>query len=132
MKIGSVFEKLFVYATSHQLLDEHTRSIGIYYDDPQSVSKSELRSMACITAKEDIALADNTLEKIQVPAGKYATVVFKGSYAELEQPYSWLFGEWLPNSGYETADFPPFEEYLNDPKVTPPNELLTRIHCPLA
>ncbi|MEE9336854.1 MAG: AraC family transcriptional regulator [Methylococcaceae bacterium] len=133
MEIGSVFEKLFVYAASYQLLDENTRSIGIYYDDPQSVSKDELRSMACITAKEGIVLAENSmLENIQIPAGKYATVLFKGSYAELEQPYNWLFGEWLPNSGYEAADFPPFEEYLNDPKDTPPNELLTQIHCLLA
>lgn len=133
MEIGSVFEKLFVYATSHQLLDENTRSIGVYYDDPQSVSKDKLRSMACITAKTDIVFAEhNTLENIQIPSGKYATVVFKGSYAELEQPYNWLFGEWLPNSGHEAANFPPFEEYLNDPKDTPPNELLTRIHCPLA
>ncbi len=133
MEIGSVFGKLFVYAASHQLLDENTRSIGVYYDDPQSVSKDKLRSMACITAKIDIVIAEhNTLENIQIPAGKYATVVFKGSYAELEKPYNWLFGEWLPNSGHEAADFPPFEEYLNDPKETPPNELLTRIHCPLA
>jgi AraC family transcriptional regulator len=43
-----------------------------------------------------------------------------------------LFGHWIPNSEKEIADFPPFEEYLNDPKNTPPNELLTRIYCLLA
>ncbi|MEW8499130.1 MAG: GyrI-like domain-containing protein, partial [Candidatus Thiodiazotropha taylori] len=57
------------------------------------------------------------------------SLLFKGSYAELEKPYDWLFGQWLPQSGYEAADFPPFEEYLNDPKDTPPSELLTRINC---
>ncbi|MFW5426156.1 MAG: GyrI-like domain-containing protein [Methylophagaceae bacterium] len=130
MEIGSVFEKLFIYAASRQIIDENTRSFGIYYDDPLTVAKGELRSMACITTEENIVLeSSNTLEKIQIPAGKYATVLFKGSYAELEQPYNWFFGKWLPNSGYEAADFPPFEEYLNDPKDTAPNELLTRIHC---
>ncbi len=135
MEIVSVFEKLFIYGSSHQLLNENTRSIGIYYDDPKSVAKDELRSVACITSiKKEVAGdgGDDAPESFKIPAGKCATLLFKGSYAELEKPYDWFFGEWLPNSGYEAADFPPFEEYLNDAKDTPPNELLTRIHCLLA
>lgn len=133
MEIGLVFEKLFVYASSQNLLSENTRSLGLYYDDPKSVPLNTLRSKACITvAKSDELLGDDAPEKMNTPAGRYATVLFKGSYAELEKPYDWLFGEWLPNSGYEAADFPPMEEYLNDPKTTPPHELLTRIHCLLA
>jgi AraC family transcriptional regulator len=132
MNIGGVFEKLFIYAGSHGLLDEGTRSIGLYYGDPQSTPIDELRSMACVTANvDDIPDEADAPEAMQIPAGKYATLLFKGSYAELEKPYSWLFGQWLPQSGYEAADFPPFEEYLNDPKETPPSELLTRIHCKL-
>ncbi|MCU7920018.1 MAG: AraC family transcriptional regulator [Candidatus Thiodiazotropha sp. (ex Dulcina madagascariensis)] len=133
MGIGATFEKLFIYGASNNLLNEHTRSIGLYYDDPKTVVKEELRSMACITTAEDTQMSgDNTLERMQIPAGKCATLLFKGSYAELEKPYDWLFGHWLPQSGHEAADFPVFEEYLNDPKETPPSELLTRIHCLLA
>ena len=133
MEIGLVFEKLFVYASSQGLLSENTRSLGLYYDDPKSVPLNTLRSKACITVTQsDELLGDDAPEKMTVPAGRYATVLFKGSYAELEKPYDWLFGEWLPSSGYEAADFPPMEEYLNDPKTTPPDELLTRIHCLLA
>ncbi|MEW8561123.1 MAG: GyrI-like domain-containing protein, partial [Candidatus Thiodiazotropha sp.] len=69
------------------------------------------------------------LQVSEIPGGTCASLIFKGPYAELEKPYDWFFGEWLPQSGYEAADFPPFEEYLNDPKDTPPNELLTRISC---
>lgn len=132
MNIGQVFEKLFIYGGTNDLLNESTRSIGLYYGDPQSMPKEELRSMACITGDvNDIPSSDDAPEGMQIPAGRYATLVFKGSYAELEKPYSWFFGEWLPQSGFEADDFPPFEEYLNDPKETPPNELLTRIHCKL-
>ena len=130
MEIGSQFEKLFVYAMNKQLLGEETRSIGLYYDDPQSVPVETLRSMACITVGDACELSgDEPPEAVEIPAGRCATVLFKGPYAELEKPYEWLFGHWLPESGFEAADFPPFEEYLNDPKETPPNELLTRIHC---
>lgn len=133
MEIGSVFEKLFIYAGSNGLLDDKTRSIGLYFDDPQSVAADQLRSMACVTSTNPVdPSSDGAPEATEIPAGKCATLTFKGSYAELEKPYNWFFGEWLPNSGYETADHPPFEEYLNDPKDTPPSELLTRIHCLLA
>lgn len=133
LEVGAVFEKLFMYAGSKQLLDENTRSIGLYFDDPQSVNKEKLRSMACITFPENTVFnGDDAPEPMEIPAGKCATLLFKGSYAELEKPYNWFFGEWLPNSGHEAADFPPFEEYLNDPKDTAPRELLTRIHCLLA
>ncbi len=133
MEIGNIFEKIFIYAASNELLNESTRSLGLYYHDPKSVPVNELRSKAGVTAPLHIELSgDDAPERVTVPAGKYATVLFKGSYAELEKPYDWLFGQWLPNSGYEAADFPPVEEYLNDPKETPPSELLTRIHCLLA
>mgnify|MGYP000082486757 CR=1 FL=1 len=130
MNVGQVFEKLFIFAGSHGLLNESTRSIGLYYDDPDSTPVNDLRSMACVSAgAEDIPASDDAPEKIQVPEGRYATLLFKGSYAELHKAYGWFFGEWLPQSGHEADNFPPFEEYLNDPKTTPPAELLTRIHC---
>ena len=84
--------------------------------------------MACLTIEESQPL-DNEFERVTVPAGKCVSILFKGPYAELEKPYDWLFGHWIPNNEKEIADFPPFEEYLNDPKTTPPNELLTRIYC---
>ena len=133
MEIGAVFEKLFIYASTHNLLNQQTRSLGLYYDDPKSVGVADLRSKAAIVVNTEINPADNDAPAaMSIPAGKYASIVFKGAYPELEKPYDWLFGEWLPNSGHEAADFPPIEEYLNDPKETPPNELLTRIHFLLA
>lgn len=128
--IASVFEKLFVYAGNQNLLDQNTRFLGLYYDDPKSTKSDQLRSKACITIPDAVELTgDDAPERMVIPQGRYATVLFKGSYAELEKPYDWLFGEWLPNSGFEAADFPPLEEYLNDHKETPPSELLTRIYC---
>ena len=131
MEITNTFEKLFMNAGSKNLLNEQTRSFGLYYDDPKSVDTEELRSMACLSIDNSQSL-DNEFERVTVPAGKCVSVLFKGPYAELEKPYDWLFGHWIPNNEKEIADFPPFEEYLNDPKTTPPNELLTRIYCLLA
>ena len=95
------------------------------------MSVERLRSFAAISVTPGTVLPDGEqdLEFSEIPDGTCASLLFKGSYAELEKPYDWLFGQWLPQSGYEAGDFPPFEEYLNDPKDIPPNELLTRINC---
>jgi AraC family transcriptional regulator len=58
-------------------------------------------------------------------------LVFRGPYAELERAYSWLYRDWLPASGEEPADQPAREDYLNDPKTTPPAEWLTAVMLPL-
>ena len=131
MEIGSVFEKLFMQANSQNLLNDNTRSFGLYYDDQKSIDLSELRSMACITVEKSQAI-EGGLERMTIPAGECVSILFKGPYAELEKPYDWLFGQWIPDNNKEIANFPAFEEYLNDPKETLPNELLTRIYCLLS
>lgn len=129
MNIGQVFEKVGQFAVANELYTESTKSIGVYYDDPKFVAVDELRSMACVTLEKPIEISEESVTVAKLPARKYATLLFKGSYAELEKPYDWFFGQWLPESGYDAGEFPPFEEYVNDPKSTAPNELLTRIHC---
>jgi len=56
MEITGTFEKLFMEANSQNLLNEKTRSFGLYYDDPKSVATDELRSMACLTVANAFAL----------------------------------------------------------------------------
>lgn len=130
LKIGAVFEKVCVAAGSLQFLNDTTRSFGIYYDDPASKESSELKSHACVTLTPEQASKAN-LETLTIAGGKHAALTFKGAYSELEQVYAWFYGEWVPKSGFQLADKPPFEEYLNDPKTVPPAELLTKIYLPL-
>lgn len=130
--IGQAFEKVGQYAVSKEIMSDDTKFIGIYYDDPQSFETDLLKSMACVTGDKRYASTDASIEATTIPAGKYATLLFKGSYAELEKPYDWFFGQWLPNSGLEAGDFPPFEDYLNDVKTVAPSELLTKIHVLLS
>lgn len=129
MQIGSVFDRLLAYCMEHGLLNEKTRSFGVYYDDPNAVAKDYLRSKACFSVPEDFE-DDGEVLRFSI-GGKYGVIIHKGSYAELEKAYNWLYGEWLVDSGYEIGDAPPIEEYLNNPKDTPPSELLTAIHIPL-
>ena len=126
--IGKVFERLGAWAAGHGLREQ--RSFGLYYDDPESKPADELVSDACVEVPERLQL-DGPVQRKTIAGGRYAVLVHVGPYAELEQPYKWLFGEWLPNSGEEAADAPVVEEYLNNPQDLPPTEWRTAICVPL-
>ncbi|GAA0526025.1 AraC family transcriptional regulator [Pigmentiphaga daeguensis] len=131
LRIGATFDRLFMLAGSRNLLRGEPRSFGIYYDDPEQVATQDLRSEAGLEAPPGVAL-DAPLHRVELPAGRCAVLEHTGPYSELESAYAWLFGGWLPASGEQPADFPVFEEYVNDPKTTPPSDLKTRIYLLLA
>lgn len=132
--IGQTFDKLAMLAGAAGLLGPQSRFFGLYYDDPLTVPAKDLRALACVSVPADTQLnpsqpGAHQLQYLTLPQGTTVSLLFQGDYAQLEQPYNWLFGQWLPHSGQELADFPPFEEYLNDVKDTPPAELLTQMRC---
>jgi AraC family transcriptional regulator len=131
MEIGTAFERLFAWAVGRGLIHPQTRSIGVYYDDPDAVPETSLRSDAGVSVGPDEAV-DGDLRIIEVPGGRHAVLHHKGPYAELHKAYRWLYREWLPKSGEQCADRPSFEEYLNNPRTVPPEEWLTDICLPLA
>ena len=67
----------------------------------------------------------------QLDVYKRQILTYTGPYNEMDKPYNWMFSEWLPGSGMVPADFPMFEQYLNDPRTKPPAQLQTRICMPL-
>jgi AraC family transcriptional regulator len=66
-----------------------------------------------------------------IAGGPCAVLTYVGPYASMRAAYDWLYGSWLPRSGHEPAGGPLVEEYFNNPRDTPPNELRTDIRLPL-
>lgn len=130
MQIGKAFELLYRTLGSRGLLGSGQRMVGIYFDDPSAVPEPKLRSCAGIIAADHLA-AEPPLERQRICGGDYAVLRHQGPYADMRAAYEWLYGQWLPASGREAADAPVFEEYLNTPRDTPPNELVTLMCLPL-
>lgn len=130
MDIGNAFGRLSVWAAGQGLMDNGVRCFAIYYDDPAAKPANELTSEACLTIADGV-VPPAEYRLLHTPGGRCAMLIYKGPYSDLEKPYKWLFGEWLPQSDEEPDDQPAFEEYLNDARSTPPSELLTAIYIPL-
>ncbi|MGI9492808.1 MAG: AraC family transcriptional regulator [Geminicoccaceae bacterium] len=130
MQIDQAMGQLFSNLGTQKLLTLKSRMIGVFFDDPDLVPESELRSIACSPIAEQAELTA-PLEVTTLNGGAYAKLRYRGPYADMKEAYRWLFGVWLPESGYEAANAPAFEAYLNNPQQVPPTELLTDIHLPL-
>ncbi len=126
LDIGQCFERLSLWLGSRQLFIPGTRMTGLYWEDPGSVPEPKLKSLAGV-----IGLENNQKEELEhhrLPEGDYAVLRFTGPYNHLHQAYQWLFGHWLPHSGYLPGDAPVMEEYINNPREVPPTDLVTDIY----
>ncbi|MBR8300322.1 AraC family transcriptional regulator [Burkholderia dolosa] len=133
LKVGDAFAQIDAWAGRHGLFGPGAKTIGIYYDDPDTVPEAQLRAKACVVpaaGAPDVA-PQAPVERVTIPGGEYAVLLHTGPYADLKTAYQWLYGDWLRHSGREAADAPPFELYLNTPMDTAPADLRTEIHLPL-
>ncbi|MBV8046420.1 MAG: AraC family transcriptional regulator [Paludibacterium sp.] len=130
MNIGEAFDDLLLRAMPVCPDPAPVRAFGLYYDDPDGVPESALRSAAAFTWSADWPVPDG-LELLTLPAGRYAVARHTGPYSELQAAWRRLYVDWLPQSGFEPADQPCLEEYLNNPRDTAPMALQTDLMTPL-
>lgn len=129
-EIGAAFEQLSLWAGGQGLFGPETRMVGVYYDDPQEVAAADLRSDAGLTVAESYEPPEPA-HLVRLAGGPHAVLRHVGPYATLPRAYDHVYGAWLPKSGREPADAPAYEVYLNSPRDTAPDQLVTEICVPL-
>jgi AraC family transcriptional regulator len=130
LMIGRAFNTLYRWAQARNTTGEIRQVIGIYDDDPFAIPEKLLRSRACLMFDHEVKL-EPPLSHVEIAGGLCAVLRHQGPYADMRLAYQWLYGQWLPHSGYLVADAPVFEVYLNHPRDTMPADLLVDIYLPL-
>lgn len=131
-QIGPVFDKLWQWVEANQVPVE--KSIGIYWDNPDDMPASQLRSAACVQIPNGYLISNTggvPVEKGSLAGGKYARYRYMGPYEGLGPVWSemvdWVQGE----CGKTISENPAFEVYVNDPSDTPPAQLMTELFLPI-
>ncbi len=128
-KLGTSFERL------RDLLGpgdwaQVRRAAAVGHDNPRRTPEADLRAHACVLVTEAFALRP-PFEEIRYPAGRYAIMLLRGPCDQLPEAGRGFIEDWLAASGEMAAGPAPYEVYLNDPRDTPPAELLTEVRLPL-
>lgn len=129
-QVAATWGRLMNWAGRRGLLGPHARTIGIVHDDPEVTPADKVRYDAAIVVNRPVEPEDD-FGVTELPGGPYAVFTHQGPYDTLNRSYRRFFGAWLPASGREPRDAESFEEYLNSPMNTRPEDLLTRVHIPL-
>lgn len=131
--LSPCFDQLWEWVERHQV--PASRTIGIYWDNPDFTPANQLRSAACVEVPADfqIANADGLpLANEQIAGGRYATTRFVGPYENLAPVWT-AFTEKIEGEMRQQIDSekPAFEVYVNDAGTTPPDQLITELYMPL-
>ncbi|EJR54104.1 hypothetical protein IIM_02160 [Bacillus cereus VD107] len=127
-----MIEKLFHYATeqNHHVFED-TKVLTIYHDHHEFTEDYHLRTSLCITIPDEVVEGNSEIGVMTIPSGKYAVGHFEILQDEYKGAWDFLYGEWLPNSGYKPRDSYPFEVYKNDPRKHLENKHIVDIYVPI-
>lgn len=130
--ISSKFDQLWAWIEQNNI--PATRSIGIYYDNPDFVPAGQLRSAACaeLPLGYQLTVGGCPGRVDQIAGGEYAMVKHTGPYESLERVWSQFTAELEGGMGKRIKERDPaFEVYVSDPEVTPAAELITELYMPI-
>jgi len=137
-ELGIVFKpmigRLMEWAQSKGELNENTRLLAVYHDNPNITDEDKLKTSICVTVAEDTK-TQGDIGKMEIAGGEYAIGHFEINDADaaLEHGQAWdyMYGVWLPQSGYMPDDNPVFEVYVNNPETHPERKHIVDIYLPV-
>ena len=126
-----LYSKLMTWAGARGLLAQpDLKCLQIYHDNPEITDESNLRLDVCISVPEDTTV-EGEIGKMTVPGGKFAAARFEITPDQYQQAWDYVFATWLPDSGYQPDDRPPYELCLNDPREHPEHKHIVEICIPV-
>lgn len=128
---AGLFGKLMAWAGPRGVLQQpDMKMLSIYHDDPDITTDERLRVEVCVSIPEEMAV-EGEIGKMLVAGGQYAVGRFELSAQEYTAAWQAIYGEWLPQSGYQPDDRPAYELYLNNPEEHPEHKHIVDICVPV-
>lgn len=106
-----LFATLYQWAAPRDLVHRGvTEEIIIYHDSPETVAPEKLRVSCCISVPRETETSGE-VGLMTLPAGRYAQARFRLDATQFGGAWNWVFGVWLPQSGYQPDDRLCYERY---------------------
>lgn len=128
--IGEAFGRLMKWAFPRGLVGPEPAILGVYHDDPAVTDEGRLQSSACLGVPDGTPV-EGEIGTMEIAGGQYAVGHFEISAEEFGQAWDALYGGWLPESGYQCDEGPPYELYLNDHEQHPDKKFIVDICVPV-
>lgn len=128
-KIGQAYEKLFKWAGPRGLVNNTSKTVTVYHDDPAITSVDKVRQDASLIVEQDVKV-EGEIGKSTLKSGKYAVGRFEIKETEFEEAWNTMCS-WLTESGYQPGDACSYELYHNDYNEHPEHRFVVDICIPV-
>lgn len=127
-----MFETLFKFAKTHNLIIENeTKVLNIYHDNPFITKAENLRTSVAMTVPLDIEIEENDVVSVMYINGKYGVGHFELSLNDYGKAWEYMYNEWLFKKNREPRDTFPFELYVTEPPKNFKDKSFTDIYIPI-
>jgi AraC family transcriptional regulator len=126
----SAIRKLVAWRRENGVRPDHGKTIGIHYNDPAATSPEDYWIDICVSFDRPIEPNSHGVVAKEIPGGRCARIRHLGSRNYIGEA-EYLYKEWLPRSGEELRDFPPFFHYVNVGPGVHDDDMITDVYLPL-
>ncbi|MBN2530784.1 MAG: AraC family transcriptional regulator [Deltaproteobacteria bacterium] len=127
---GRLIGKLCDWAGPRGLIGANSPILMVYHDDPNITDDDKLRLDVCLRIDKEVDVSGD-IGKTVIPGGKCAVGHFEISSDQFSDAWNAMMAGFLPQSGFQPDDRPPYELYAQDPGSHPENKYVVDICLPV-
>lgn len=128
----TMFEKLFKYATKHNLIvPNKTKVMTLYHDNPFITTEKNLRTSVAMTIPDHTEIIEEDEISTTKISGKFGVGHFELSLKEYGEAWQYMYQEWLFKGKATPRDAVPFELYVTEPPKNFKGKSFTDIYIPI-
>jgi AraC family transcriptional regulator len=126
--ISLLWPRFTAWCAQRGLLQPQRLVLGIGQDSPDLTAPEKCRYDACIEVDPDFR-PDGEVGVQTVPGARYACARFTGTALDIHAAWHSMFGEWLPDSGWQADNRPCLEIYDHGTAVDAQTGRFTCLLC---
>ena len=129
--IGDSIRKFIEWRKQNNLPPRVSATFNILYDNPAETDPDDFRFDLCASTDREVTDNPTGVVAKSIPGGRCAVLRHIGSDDTLEATVTYLYSEWLPQSGEEPRDFPLYFQRVSFFPDVPEHEAITDVFLPL-
>jgi AraC family transcriptional regulator len=129
--LGNTIRTFISWRRENRLPPRASATFNLLYGDPDTTPPDEFRMDLCVAIKGPVPTNTFGIVEGVIPAGRCAALRHRGSDDGLGITLDRLYREWLPGSGEELRDFPPFVQRVASFPEVPEHESVVDVFLPL-
>lgn len=130
--LSNTIRQFIAWRKENHLPPAVSRTFNLHYADPDTVSPEDFHMDIGASVKADISANDYGVVNKTINGGRCAVIRHVGSDGNIRAAITYLYSDWLNQSGEELRDAPLFFERVKFFPDVPEHQVITDIYLPLA